>query len=148
VPDLPAGAGEQRELLARRRAVVQAKDAEVVMLRAELAAERELRRRMELRIAELERRLGQDSTDSGTPTSKESIGAKERRKAERTRRDSSERERRKDRKRGGQPGHPGAGLARNPDQRRPQSRRRCARGAGPAWRERSPRVRRGRRSGT
>jgi transposase len=115
VPDVPAGAGEQRELLARLRAVVEAKDAEVVMLRAELAAERELRRRMELRIAELERRLGQDSTNSGTPTSKESIGAKERRKAERTRRDSSERERRKDHKRGGQPGHPGAGLARDPD---------------------------------
>jgi transposase len=115
VPDLPAGAGEQRELLARLRAVVEAKDAEVVMLRAELAAERELRRRMELQIAELERQLGQDSTNSGTPTSKESIGAKERRKAERTRRDSSERERRKDRRPGGQPGHPGAGLARDPD---------------------------------
>ena len=115
MPDLPAGAGEQRELLARLRVVVEAKDAEVAMLRAELAAERELRRRMELRIAELERRLGQDSTNSGTPTSKEGIGAKERRKAERTRRDWSERERRKDRKRGGQPGHPGAGLARDPD---------------------------------
>jgi Transposase IS66 family len=114
-PDLPADAGEQRELLARLRAVVEAKDAEVAMLRAELTAERELRRRMELRIAELERRLGQDSTDSGTPTSMESIGAKERRKAERKKRDSSERERRKDRKRGGQPGHPGAGLARDPD---------------------------------
>ena len=33
LPDLPAGAGEQRELLARLRAVVEAKDAEVVMLR-------------------------------------------------------------------------------------------------------------------
>jgi Transposase IS66 family len=115
VPDLPAGAGEQHELLARLRAVAEAKDAEVAMLRTELTAERELRRRMELRIAELERRPGQDSTNSGTPTSKESIGAKERRKAERTRRDSSGRERRKDRKRGGQPGHPGAGLARDPD---------------------------------
>ncbi len=96
VPGLPAGAGEQRALLARLRAVVEAKNAEVAMLRAELAAERKLRRGMELRIAELERRLGQDSTNSGTPASKESIGAKERRKAERTRRDSSERERRKD----------------------------------------------------
>ncbi len=66
MPDLPAGAGEQRELLARLRAVVEAKDAEVVMLRAELAAERELRRRMELQIAELERRIGQDSTDTKT----------------------------------------------------------------------------------
>jgi Family of unknown function (DUF6444) len=95
--------------------VVEAKDAEVAMLRAELTAERELRRRMELRIAELERRLGQDSTNSGTPTSKEPIAAKERRTAERKRRDSSERERRQDRKPGGQPGHPGAGLARDPD---------------------------------
>jgi hypothetical protein len=150
VPDLPAGAGEQRELLARLRAVAGAKDAEVVMLRAELTAERELRRRMELRIAELERRLAKDSTNSGTPTSKESIGAKERRKAERTRRDSSERERRKDRKRGGQPGHPGLALpgTRALTSGRPRSRRRCARGAGPGWRALSPRVRRGRRSGT
>jgi hypothetical protein len=61
-PDQPGGAVGQRELLARLRAVVEAKDAEVAMLRAELTAERELRRRMELRIAELERRLGQDST--------------------------------------------------------------------------------------
>src|SRR5690348_12714875 len=114
-PDQPGGAVGQRELLARPRAVVEAKDAEVAMLRAELTAERELRRRMELRIAELERRLGQDSTISGTPTSKEPIAAKERRTAERKRRDSSERERRKDRKPGGQPGHPGAGLARDRD---------------------------------
>jgi len=114
-PDLPGGAVGQRELLARLRAVVEAKDAEVAMLRAELTAERELRRRMELRIAELERRLGQDCTNSGTPTSKESIAAKERRTAELKRRDSSERERRKDRKPGGQPGHPRAGLARDPD---------------------------------
>ena len=94
-PDLPGAAGKQRELVARLRAVVEAKDAEVAMLRAELTAERERRRRMELRIEELERRLGQDSTNSGMPTSKESIGGKERRKAERTRRDSSERERRR-----------------------------------------------------
>ena len=53
-----------------------------------------------------------DSTDSGTPSSKERIGAKE---ARRARRQESERDRRKDRKRGGQPGHPGKGLARDPD---------------------------------
>ena len=52
-----------------------------------------------------------DSGDSGTPTSKERIGAKEARKA----RQESERERRKDRKRGGQPGHQGKGLKRDPD---------------------------------
>ena len=90
---------------------MEARAAEIEALRAELDAERELRRRLELRLAELERRLGMDSTDSGTPTSKERIGAKEARRA----RQESERERRKDRKRGGQPGHQGKGLARDPD---------------------------------
>src|SRR5262249_51423007 len=60
-----------------------------------------------------------DSSDSGTPPSREPIGAKERRRAER-RRQQSERERRKDRRPGGQPGHPGAGLSRDldPDERK------------------------------
>jgi Family of unknown function (DUF6444) len=110
--------GEQRELLARLRAVVEAKDAENAVLLAELAAERERRRRLELKVAELERRLGQDSTTSGTPPSKDPIAARERRKAEKKERQSSERERSKDRKRGGQPGHPGAGLSRDPDPER------------------------------
>ena len=90
------------------------------MLRAELSAALDRERRLELRIAELERRLGMDSSNSGTPGSKEPIGAKERRKAERRDRNTSERERRKDRKRGGQPGHPGAGLSRDrdPDERK------------------------------
>ena len=52
-----------------------------------------------------------DSTDSGTPSSRERIGAKEARRA----RQQSERERRKDRRRGGQPGHQGKGLQREPD---------------------------------
>jgi transposase len=115
VPDLPAGSGEQRVLLARLRAAVEAKDAEIGVLRLELDAERGLRRRLELRVAELERRLDQDSTDSGTPSSKEGIAAREKRKAQRWERQSSERERREDRKRGGQPGHLGKGLARDPD---------------------------------
>ena len=101
----------QRELLSRLRAVVEAKDAENAVLRAELDAERELRRRLELRLAELERRLSMDSSDSGTPSSKERIGAKQARRA----RQQSERERRADRKRGGQPGHEGKGLERDPD---------------------------------
>jgi transposase len=115
VPDEPGQAdapAEQRELLARLRAVVEAKDAEIVVLRAELGAERELRRRLELRLEELERRLRQDSSDSGTPTSKEGIASRERRKAERA---DPDRGRRKDRKRGGQPGHAGKGLARDPE---------------------------------
>jgi hypothetical protein len=112
VSDEPGGAGEQQGGLVRRlRAVVEAKDAEIGVLRGELAAERELRRRLELRLAELERRLGMDSTDSGTPSSKERIGAKEARRA----RQESERERSKDRKRGGQPGHKGQGPQRDPD---------------------------------
>ena len=91
--------------------MVEAKDAEIGVLRGELNAERELRRRLELRLAELERRLSMGSDDSGTPSSKERIGAKEARRA----RQQSERERRKDRRRGGQPGHEGKGLARDPD---------------------------------
>ena len=83
-----------------------------------------------------------DSTDSGTPTSKEPTGARERRRAERQ---VSERERRKDRRRGGQPGHPGRGFARDPDpgERKdadpPAQCRRCGTGldgaarAAPGW---------------
>ena len=92
VPDEPGPSDEiagQRELLSRLRAVVEAKDAENAVLRRELDAERELRRRLELRLAELERRLSMDSSDSGTPSSKERIGAKEARRA----RQQSERER-------------------------------------------------------
>ena len=115
-PGVPAGGGDQRALVARLRAVIEAKDAEIGVLRGELEASREQFRRLELRVAELERRLGQDSTTSGTPPSRDPIGTREQRKAERARqRQSSERERRKDRKRGGQPGHPGTGLPRDPD---------------------------------
>jgi transposase len=121
VPGGPEGGEQQRELLARLRAAVEAKDAENAALRRELAGERELRRRLELRLAELERRLSMDSTDSGTPSSRERIGAKEARRA----RQQSERERRKGRKRGGQPGHEGKGLQRDPD---PEDRK----DAGPA----------------
>ena len=73
-PGMPAGGGEQRELLARLRVVIEAKDAENAMLRAELEVLREQYRRLELKAAELERRLGQDSTTSGTPPSKDPVG--------------------------------------------------------------------------
>ena len=114
VPGLPAGAGEQRELVTRLRAVIEAKDTENAVLRTQLDAVLERERLLGLKVAELEHRLGLDSTNSGTPGSKESIGARERRKAGR-RTQASERERRKDRKRGGQPGHRAAGLRRDPD---------------------------------
>jgi Transposase IS66 family len=117
VSDESGAAGEQ-PLVPRLRAVIAAKDEQIAALRASLETalaaldgERELRRRLELRVAELERRLSMDSTDSGTPSSKERIGAKEARKA----RQQSERERRTDRMRGGQPGHQGKGLKRDPD---------------------------------
>jgi transposase len=113
VPDAPVpdDAAGLRAANARLRAVAEAKDAEIAVLRAGLDGARERERRLELRLAELERRLGMDSGDSGTPSSKERIGAREARRA----RQESERERRKDRKRGGQPGHQGKGLARDPD---------------------------------
>ncbi len=96
---------------ARLRAVVEAKDGQIAALTAALEASLERERRLELRLAEVERRLGMDSSDSGTPSSKERIGAREARRA----RQQSERERSKDRKRGGQPGHQGKGLRRDPD---------------------------------
>ena len=123
--DAPGAAGEQGDLVSRLRAVIGAKDEQIAALTASLeaalarleaaaaeaTASRERERRLGLRVAELERRLSMDSTDSGTPSSKERIGAKEARRA----RQESERERRKDRKRGGQPGHQGKGLERDPD---------------------------------
>jgi transposase len=107
---VPGDAG-LRAANARLRGLLAERDAEVSALRAGLEAALERERRLELRMAELERRLGMDSSDSGTPSSKEPIGAKQARRA----RQQSERERSKDRKRGGQPGHRGRGLSRDPD---------------------------------
>ena len=109
--DGPGAAGEQGDLVSRLRAVIAAKNEQIAVLVAALEASQERERRLELRLAEVERRLSMDSTDSGTPSSKERIGAKEARRA----RQQSERERRADRKRGGQPGHEGKGLKRDPD---------------------------------
>jgi transposase len=112
VPDDPApdDAAGLRAANARLREVVAAKDAEIAVLRAGQEASAEVIRRLELRLAEVERRLAMDSSNSGTPTSKEGIAAGEQRKA----RQRSERERSKDRKRGGQPGRQGKGLKRDP----------------------------------
>jgi transposase len=113
VPDepVPGDAAGLRAANARLRALLAERDALIEGLGGELEALRERGRRTELRLAELERRLGMDSTNSGTPSSREGIAAG----AERRARQRSERERRKDRKPGGQPGHPGSGLARDPD---------------------------------
>jgi chromosome segregation ATPase len=151
-------AGGQGGPASRLRAVIRAKDEQIATLTASLeaavsrlhaAAEdaraaRERERRLELRVAELERRLSMDSSDSGTPSSKERIGAKEARKA----RQQSERERSRDRKQGGQPGH--KGRARNGTRiRRRRRRRPRRRNAVPAtgpWTGRRQWTRGGRRS--
>ena len=106
MPDEPGAGGEQGDLVSRLRAVIGAKDEQIAALTAALEASLERERRLGLRLAEVERRLSMDSSDSGTPSSKERIGAKEARRA----RQQSERERSRDRKRGGQPGHEGKGL--------------------------------------
>jgi hypothetical protein len=100
-----------RRTVAQLRQALALKDAENGELLAVVKAQG-------LRIAELERRLGSGSDDSGTPTSKDSIEAKARRKARRqTRREQggSSRQRSADRKRGAQPGHAGRGLVRDPN---------------------------------
>ena len=111
---MPDESGQQ-PLVQRLRAVIAAKDEQIAVLAAQVEAVLEREHRLELRVAELERRLSMDSSDSGTPSSKEGIGAKAARKArEKKERQESERERSKDRKRGGQPGHQGKGLKRDP----------------------------------
>ena len=83
MPDepVPDDAGGMRAANARLRAVVEAKDAEIAVLRAERDADREALRLIGLQVAELQRRLGMDSSNSGTPTSKEGIAAGEERRA-------------------------------------------------------------------
>lgn len=111
-----------RRANARLREILAVKDTEIEALRVEKDAQIgelfALVKAQGLRIAELERRLGSGSDDSGTPTSKESIAAKARRKADRKtgeQRGGSSRQRSADRLRGGQPGHAGRGLVRDPD---------------------------------
>jgi transposase len=107
-----------RAVNARLRAVVAAKDSEIAALRAALEAgqarQAEVIRRLELRVAELERQAGMDSGNSSVPPSKDSLAAKARQKAARR---ASQRERSGRRRPGGQPGHPGSGLKpeQNPD---------------------------------
>jgi transposase len=111
-----------------------------VALEAGQARQAEVIRRLELRVAELERRAGMDSSNSSTPPSKEPLAAKARQRAARR---ASLRERSPKRRPGGQPGHPGSGLEpeRDPDRTEqadpPAECRSCGTGlagAGPAGR--------------
>jgi hypothetical protein len=100
-----------RATVAQLQQALAVRDAEIDELLAVIRAQG-------LRIAELERRLGSGSDDSGTPTSKDSIATKARQKAERKARreqGGSSRQRSADRERGAQPGHAGRGLLRDPD---------------------------------
>jgi transposase len=125
VPDDPSAAGDELAALraanARLRQVAEAKDTEIAALRAALEASQarqaEVIARLELRVAELERRVRMDSRNSSIPPSKEPLAAKAQGKAARR---ASLRERSKQRKPGGQPGHEGSGLEpeRNPDRTR------------------------------
>ena len=103
----PAGAAEQRDLVSRMRAVVEAKDAEIAALRAELDAEREREAAgVEGRGDGAPAGDGQHGLwDAGLEGGDRGEGARQ------ARRQVSERERSKDRKRGGQPGHPGGPAA-------------------------------------
>jgi transposase len=85
-------------------------EAELGAVRSERDRARARVAELELEVAELRRRVGMDSTNSSVPPSKEPIGAREKRRAER--RAGSERVRSKEKKPGGQPGHPGTGLRR------------------------------------
>ena len=116
--------GRLRAANSRLRELLAAKDTEFEAWRSDKDKEnaelREALRLLTLRVAELERQLGSGSDDSGTPSSKEPIAAKARGKAERKaprEQDTSSRERSADRSRGGQPGHPGHGLVRDPQPR-------------------------------
>lgn len=97
-PDDAAGLGAAN---ARLREVIAAKDAEIAVPRAAQEAGAEVIRR-------LERRLAMDSSNSGTPASKQGIAAGEQRKA----RQRPERERSKDRERGA--GSPATGKGAEP----------------------------------
>jgi len=81
--------------------------ARVDTLEAEKAALHAENAELRAENAELKRRLGMSSSNSGTPTSKESIEAAAKRKAARQ---TSQRVRSKERRPGGQKGRKGAGL--------------------------------------
>jgi transposase len=102
-----------QEALLRGQAEQLANQSEMIRLQTErmrtqdalIESQGELISQLQAEVADLRRRLGTDSTNSSTPPSQDSPGAKGKRVAQR-----SQRVRSKDRKPGGQPGRPGSGL--------------------------------------
>src|SRR2546423_13338089 len=79
VPDepVPDDASGFRAANARLRELLADRDAEIAGLRADRDTDRELIRRLGLRLAELALRPGTVNSESGAPSSKEGVGAKE-----------------------------------------------------------------------
>jgi transposase len=96
---------DKDELIAAQAALLENQAAMIQAQSEQLSTQAELIKLLQDEMVELRRRLGQDSTNSSVPPSKDSITAKAKRKADR-----SSRVRSKDRKPGGQPGRKGVGL--------------------------------------
>ncbi|WP_309228486.1 DUF6444 domain-containing protein, partial [Streptomyces lunaelactis] len=101
-----------RQVVADKDELIASQDTLIRLQRDQLAGQDELlveQARLialvEEQNAALRRQVGLDSTNSSTPPSADSIGAKAKRHKA-----NSQRERSKDRKPGGQRGHPGSGL--------------------------------------
>lgn len=115
--DLRAVNARLRQVVADKDELIASQDTVLGLQRDQLAGQDQLLAEqarliglLEEQNAELRRRLGMDSTNSSAPPSTDSPATKaQRRKA------NSERERSKDRKPGGQPGHPGSGLELAPE---------------------------------
>jgi transposase len=112
VSDLRAVNARLRQVVADKDELIASQDTWLGLQRDQLAGQDQLLAEqaqlidmLEEQNAELRRRLGMDSTNSSTPPSTDSPATKAKR-----RRANSQRERSKDRKPGGQTGHPGSGL--------------------------------------
>jgi hypothetical protein len=104
------------ELIANQSALIAGQGEQLAAQGEQLASQAELIKLLQEELAELRRRLGRDPSNSSTPSSKDSIAAKAKKKADR-----SSRVRSKDRKPGGLPGRAGMGLTptQDPDQTLP-----------------------------
>jgi transposase len=105
IAELEATVAERDERIAELKAVVAAGNARIRQLEVELAARDERIDKLERLVAELSRRLNENSGNSHRPPSSDGPGARGKRKAEDEKKDRSQTEAR--RKQGGQSGHRG-----------------------------------------